>query len=263
MAQAASGYRRVARCAAARRALAAGTILLSLIAGRAAAGDDGLANRPIALPVSVSLPESAAAEADPQVAPAERGDAPAPASTPIASPIALPKESAAAPERTIAAPGGSFASDAVRTVVALALVLALALVVRHVAKRLVDPLAARRPSGVVQVLGRFPLAKGQSILLIAVGTRVICAHQAAGRVETLCEFSDPQEIALLRTRIEAGTPGREQFERELVRSLERDESVVAERPKTLAAARPAPIVTETVDLTKRRPAAMRLVGVRA
>lgn len=190
--------------------------------------------------------------------------APPAAAAPIAAPTAPAAQDADA-NRPIAAPSGSFTGDAVRTVVALGAVLALALVVRHVARKLVDPLAARRPSGVVQVLGRFPVAKGQSLLLIAVGTRVICTHQSAGKMETLCEFSDPQEIAMLRTRIEAGTPGRERFERELVRSLERDESEPS-RARALPAQRAEPIVTETVDLTKRRGpngAAMRLVGVRA
>ncbi len=224
---------RIARCAAARRRLVLGFAAVAAIAGRAwAAGED--AGRPIVPPAAVAAPEPAAAT-----------DADA--------------------KRPIAAPSGSFTGDAVRTVVALGAVLALALVVRHVARKLVDPLAARRPSGVVQVLGRFPVAKGQSLLLISVGARVICAHQSAGRMETLCEFSDPQEIALLRTRIEAGTPARERFERELVRSLERDEGEPA-RTRALPAQRPEPIVTETVDLTKRRGpngAAMRLVGVRA
>jgi flagellar biogenesis protein FliO len=148
----------------------------------------------------------------------------------------------------ISAPSGSFAGDAVRTVVALGAVLALALVMRQVARRFADPLAARRPSGVVQILSRFPVGKGQSVQLLGVGTRVLCVHQAAGRMSTLCEFTDPQEIALLRTRIEAGTAGREQFEGELVRSLERDRDTarVGRGGQTM----PAP--TETVDLTKRR-----------
>jgi flagellar biogenesis protein FliO len=155
---------------------------------------------------------------------------------------------------TIAAPSGSFAGDAVRTVVALGAVLALALVARQVARKLMDPLAARRPSGVVQILARFPVSKGQTILLLSVGTRVLCVHQSAGRMETLSEFTDPTEIANLRTRIEAGSADRARFESELTRSLERE-------PAPGVAS--APIVTETVDLTKRKPAAMRLAGVRA
>jgi flagellar biogenesis protein FliO len=250
MARMLTGRIRTSRCAAARRCLVVGFIVLASIAGRASAEGDSIA---------------------------EIGHPIAPA-TPSAVEASNPSDSSS---RGIAAPSGSFAGDAVRTVVALGAVLALALVVRHIAKKLVDPLAARRPSGVVQVLGRFPVAKGQSIMLLSVGTRVICAHQAAGRMETLCEFSDPQEIAQLRTRIEAGTPGREKFERELVRSLERDEpadaapapaatKAAAQPRRTLPAPRPAvataPIVTETIDLTKRARGGlspMRLVGVRA
>ena len=159
----------------------------------------------------------------------------------------------------IAAPSGSLTGDAVRTVVALGAVLALALLMRQVARRFSDPLAARRPSGVVQILSRFPVGKGQTVQLLAVGTRVLCVHQAAGRMSTLCEFTDPQEIALLRTRIEAGSAGRERFEGELTRSLERDTT-------TLGAGRRGndprmPLPTETIDLTKRRPQGQRPGGL--
>jgi flagellar biogenesis protein FliO len=158
----------------------------------------------------------------------------------------------------IPAPAGSLTGDAVRTVVALGAVLALALVMRQVAKRFTDPLSARRPSGVVQILSRFPVGKGQTVQLLAIGTRVLCVHHSAGRMTTLCEFTDPQEIALLRTRIEAGSAGRRQFENELVRSLERDGDTLESSRRaadTQVANRYTP--TETVDLTKRRPPAQR------
>lgn len=163
-------------------------------------------------------------------------------------------------EARIPAPSGSFAGDAIRTVVALGAVLALALVLRQVAKRLSDPLAARRPSGVVQILSRFPVGKGQSVQLLAVGTRVLCVHHSGSAMSTLCEFTDPQEIALLRTRIEAGAAGREKFEGELTRSLERDRDTLLGQRAKAPASQPTPTPTETIDLTKRRPRGLALVG---
>ncbi len=218
--------RRVFRCGRARRALVAAFVAAAICAGRAAA-DDAI------------------------------GTIPAP--TPIASPDGADSMNAGG-GHAIAAPSASFAGDAVRTVVALGAVLALALVARQVARRLMDPLAARRPSGVVQILARFPVAKGQTILLLSVGTRILCVHQSAGRMETLSEFTDPTEIAALRSRVEAGSADRARFERELTQSLEREPD--GERSAKQARAS-APIVTETVDLTRRRSSAMRLVGVRA
>jgi hypothetical protein len=79
-------------------------------------------------------------------------------------------------------------------------------------------------------------------------------------METLSEFTDPTEIAALRSRVEAGSADRARFERELTQSLEREPD--GERSAKQARAS-APIVTETVDLTRRRSSAMRLVGVRA
>jgi flagellar biogenesis protein FliO len=220
--------RRVFRCGRARRALVAAFVAAAICAGRAAA-DDAI------------------------------GTIPAPTPTPIASPDGADSMDASG-GHAIAAPSASFAGDAVRTVVALGAVLALALVARQVARRLMDPLAARRPSGVVQILARFPVAKGQTILLLSVGTRILCVHQSAGRMETLSEFTDPTEIAALRSRVEAGSADRARFERELTQSLEREPD--GERSAKQARAS-APIVTETVDLTRRRSSAMRLVGVRA
>ena len=198
----------------------------------------GIAAAFLLLPLAVP---ARAADGDRPILPAAESAPTAPTSRPIGG-------------TPIAAPSGSMTGDAVRTVVALGAVLALALVLRQVARRFADPLAARRPSGVVQVLSRFPVGKGQSIQLLAVGTRVLCVHQGAGAMSTLCEITDPQEIALLRTRIEAGTPGRDRFEGELVRSLERDESLLRQR-RGAAAAVPTP--TETIDLTQRRPQARR------
>ncbi len=227
--------RRLSRCGRARRALLAAFVATAVFAGRAAA-DDAI------------------------------GTIPAPAATPIA--LDASSDGAKSLDgHAIAAPSGSFAGDAVRTVVALGAVLALALVARQVARKLMDPLAARRPSGVVQILARFPVAKGQTILLLSVGTRVLCVHQSSGRMETLSEFTDPTEIATLRARIEAGSADRVRFERELTQSLEREQGVEphrdAGRERARAAAAPTPIVTETIDLTRRRSTAARLAGVRA
>ncbi len=214
--------------------------------------------------------------------PAASVSAPASAMTKSATPPA--PESSSSVDRPIAVASGTLTGDAIRTIVALAAVLGLALVLKRVVKRMGDPLSARRPSGVVQVMARFPFGKGQQVVLLSVGSRVLCVHQGGAQVRTLCEISDADEIALLRSRIEAGTPGRELFDRALTRSLERDPAVASvtsskpsitknSSPSSVNAAgrsRPAMLdvgpITETIDLTRssRRPAfAMLGFGVRA
>jgi flagellar biogenesis protein FliO len=171
-----------------------------------------------------------------------------------------PLEGDTTQEGPIAPPSGSMSGDAVRTVGALAIVLALAFVLKGVVRRLGDPLAARRPSGVVQVLARFPFGRGQNVVLMSIGTRVLCLHQSAQQVRTLCEMTDPNEIALLRARIEAGSDGGERFERELIRSLERTPSTerTGQQAQTTATnhktqpGRRGPRLEETIDLTRDR-----------
>ncbi|MCC6425368.1 MAG: flagellar biosynthetic protein FliO [Phycisphaerales bacterium] len=61
----------------------------------------------------------------------------------------------------------------------------------------------RAPAGVVHVLARYPLQRGQLLVLMKVGPRVLLVCQSkAGRLSaagmtTLAEFSDPDEVAQL------------------------------------------------------------------
>lgn len=185
---------------------------------------------------------------------------PAPAVRPIAPPVASATPDAPGESRPIAAPAGSFGGDALRTGGALVGVLALILIMRTVLRRVGDPLAARRPSGVVQVLARFPLAKGQQVMLLEVGRRVLCVHQSATGAATLCSFDDASEIADLKARVESGSTERQRFERQLARSLERDGG---ERSQARAPARAGLLEEpETIDLT-RRARRMSRFGARA
>jgi flagellar biogenesis protein FliO len=176
---------------------------------------------------------------------------------PIAPPSAA--STAAHDDRPISAPSGSLSADAIRTGAALVGVLALALILKKLVKRLGDPLAARRPSGVVRVLARFPLAKGQQVILLEVGKRVLCVHQGGAAATALCAFDDLTEIADLKARIEAGSADRVRFEHELTRSIERTPT----REAHLSAGQRGAQVTETIDLTKGRRFGFGFGGARA
>ena len=99
-------------------------------------------------------------------------------------------------------------NDVVRVLLALGFVVLLLLCVRYVLRRAGGTLAGGgRPSGVVQVHGRYPAGRGQSMVLIQVGDRMILVHQGGGRMQTLTEFTEPKDVADLRTRLEAGRQG--------------------------------------------------------
>ncbi|MBX3356145.1 MAG: flagellar biosynthetic protein FliO [Phycisphaeraceae bacterium] len=57
-----------------------------------------------------------------------------------------------------------------------------------------------RPAGVVEVVARFPLSRGQQVILMRVGRRVIVAHQADRTLRTLSEVTDADEVAEILSR---------------------------------------------------------------
>ncbi|MCH2132152.1 MAG: flagellar biosynthetic protein FliO [Phycisphaerales bacterium] len=87
---------------------------------------------------------------------------------------------------------------------ALAAVVALLLGLRYVLRRMSGMPLGRRPEGVVHVHARYPVARGQQIVLVQVGPRIIVAHQGGGSMRTLSEITDPAEVANLRASLAAG-----------------------------------------------------------
>ncbi|CAN5863303.1 hypothetical protein BH11PLA1_BH11PLA1_09840 [soil metagenome] len=72
----------------------------------------------------------------------------------------------------------------------------------------------KAPAGIIDVLGRFPVAKGQLLVLVKVDRRVLLlghsaptrgSGHAGGGFTTLCEMTDPEEVASLLQRAEAST----------------------------------------------------------
>jgi flagellar biogenesis protein FliO len=122
------------------------------------------------------------------------------------------------------APGASppVWSHALRTGAALGVVIALALgggwVIRRVSRSgaggLLGALGAggRAPAGVIEVLARYPVGRGATLVLLKLDRRVLLTCQTHGRggpqgaMATLCEITDPDEVAsiLVRTRDQSG-----------------------------------------------------------
>ena len=91
---------------------------------------------------------------------------------------------------------GGFVRDVLPTAAALGATLVAIVLLRGLVRRLGATLAgARRPSGVVEVLARYPLARGQQIVLVKVARRVIVASQTPAGLRTLSEFAEADEVA--------------------------------------------------------------------
>lgn len=179
----------------------AGVILACVCACAAARGDD-LYGPPAPAPVQrleADLPLGAAPEAG-----AKAGEAPA----------------SATPE--------SLGVQTIRTVMSLAAVLGLAAAGAWMAKRIARSrtgfsaslgVAGRAPSGVLAVLGRYPVGRGQQLVLLKLDRRILLLSQSsrvrggAGGFATLSEISDPDEVAsiLARTEDEQGESLRARF----------------------------------------------------
>ncbi|MGP1346408.1 MAG: flagellar biosynthetic protein FliO [Phycisphaerales bacterium] len=130
---------------------------------------------------------------------------------------------------------GFFGHWAFRTGGALAIVIALALVLRSLARAVAGHAGGirgqlgaggRAPSGVLGVLGRFPIARGQTLVLLRVDRRVLLLSQTPAGFGTLTEIVDPEEVASIVGKCEAGArSGDDGGFQGVMRALERDPSV--------------------------------------
>jgi len=90
------------------------------------------------------------------------------------------------------------------TAAALGATLLAIVVARSMIARFGGKFRAGRPSGVVEVLARYPVARGQHVVLLKVGRRVIVVHQGGQSMRTLSEFSANDDVADILARCEAG-----------------------------------------------------------
>ena len=100
-------------------------------------------------------------------------------------------------------------NEIVRVGGALGAVVALLLVLRVMLRRLGGRLTGGgRPSGVVEVLARYPVARGQQLVLLKMCRRIVLLHQARTGMTTLSEVTDPDEVAALLARVDSSSPSR-------------------------------------------------------
>lgn len=217
--------------------LAAFTVAAALLADAAGAGFDG-----------------AAQQAEPAASATERGSLGRSLAASGAA-TAKPKVDAGASGSGTLAAGAeksSFLDEVLPTGAALGATLLVIVLARSAAKRL-GGVAGRapRPSGVVEVLARFPVARGQQVVLLKVARRVIVVHQGAQGMQTLSVFESADEVADVISRCEAGSRNTREFSFDSVLRA----SGKAFEPKAATRGREADLFAgaeiETVDLTRR------------
>lgn len=69
----------------------------------------------------------------------------------------------------------------------------------------------RRPSGVVEILARYPVSRGQHVVLVKVGRRVLVTHQSAQGMRTLSEFVEADDVADILARCEGAARKTSEF----------------------------------------------------
>lgn len=126
-------------------------------------------------------------------------------------PLMAPRRTADAPDERSTGP--SWARSLASVAMVVGLILLLAVVARFVSRRsgslaaMLGP-GGRAPSGVLEVLARYPVGRGQTLVLLRLDRRILLLSQSGGKgggFTTLAQFDDPAEVASLlrQTRDEA------------------------------------------------------------
>jgi flagellar biogenesis protein FliO len=150
---------------------------------------------------------------DAGAAPAPDVDVPVGTSTVVreAAPLGLPERSFGS--RSDRSEGDGAGGDApsssvgelVRIGGGLAIVIGLIFVTRLAVRRMAPTMGtAGRPSGVLEVLARYPVGRGQHLVVLKLARRILLVHQAGTSMTTLSEISEPDEVAQVLGRLEAG-----------------------------------------------------------
>lgn len=195
---------------------------------------------------------------------------------PLGAPRQAPKPDATAPATSAGSVG-----DWIRTAAALGGVLVLVIgagwAVRSAARRggggLLGALGAggRAPSGLIEVLGRYPVGRGSTLVLLKLDRRILLVCQNTSRVSggsmsTLSEITEPEDVAsiLLKSRDAEGETMTQRFQSLLSREDKAMEEVerqpLATATRSVPAPKPAPasnIRGRLQNLKGRRPLEVR------
>ena len=242
----------------------ASVLVAFVLAANAAQAEEARANRPVsfvlpkpvesveAAPSVLALPSAEAAVPQDVVPAIPQGsvapDRPEVLTLPEVLPVppafnvpALPARNGPAVESETM----SLANSAlVRLAAATAGVLLLAVLVLSKLPRKVRQRVSAGPSGVVEIVARWPVAKGERLILVKFDRRMLLCHDAGQGWNRLCEIDDLTTLARITEAIE-GKPDRDAFRQTLEAVATQGDSGRTRRP------RPAALVETTSQPAER------------
>jgi flagellar biogenesis protein FliO len=118
---------------------------------------------------------------------------------------ALGREDASVLPPAADATGGP--GELIRVGAALGAVLAIAVIAARIGRRFGGGGRMGRPAGVLEIMARYPVGRGQHLLVLRFDRRLLLVHQAGGRMERIAEVAAADEVASLLGRLEAGASG--------------------------------------------------------
>ncbi len=97
-------------------------------------------------------------------------------------------------------------SEAVRMLGALTVVVGLAFAAKWWLRR--TGIATRMQGGAFEIVARHSVGRGQNILLVRFGPRLLCVEQARDGLRTLSELTDPAQVAATMAEARGGDANR-------------------------------------------------------
>lgn len=97
-------------------------------------------------------------------------------------------------------------SEAVRMLGALTVVVGLAFAAKWWLRR--SGIATRMQGGAFEIVARHSVGRGQNILLVRFGPRLLCVEQARDGLRTLSELTDPAQVAATMAEARGGDSNR-------------------------------------------------------
>jgi flagellar biogenesis protein FliO len=97
-------------------------------------------------------------------------------------------------------------SEAVRMIGALTVVVGLAFAAKWWLRR--SGIATRMQGGAFEIVARHSVGRGQNILLVRFGPRLLCVEQARDGLRTLSELTDPAQVAAAMAEARGGDSNR-------------------------------------------------------
>ena len=127
----------------------------------------------------------------------------------MAAPVtqsAVEQQSLGAVQQSAQSAASSGVSEAVRMLGALTVVVGLAFAAKWWLRR--SGIATRMQGGAFEIVARHSVGRGQNILLVRFGPRLLCVQQARDGLRTLSELTDPAQVAAAMAEARGGDGNR-------------------------------------------------------